>query len=173
MPFIIFIASQPVFAWSSPVYSITYIGSEEWEARPSDTSEDGIRGDCGCCKHEVGIDEVLHTQIVSLEDEDTGPLVGVVTYVQTLQEDGQDAEADEDTSDGGRSPLYVTLPAGPGKPAKMLMDAWTRLLLNAYQNKPSAKTTPPTMTWGIRHSGIGLLLFPASFRLYEGTHAIM
>ena len=39
---------------------------------------------------------------------------------------------------------------------------------NTYQKSPIAKETPPIMTGGRRHSGIGILLLAASLRLYAG-----
>lgn len=68
MPSIIFNASQPVLACTLPCrsISITYICSKEWEACSRKTPENCVRGDRGCSKHKVCINEILHKYDVSL-----------------------------------------------------------------------------------------------------------
>ena len=77
--------------------------------------------------------------------------VRVDQVVEGLKEDGGQTEAGEDTGEGGHDPVDLAAVARP-----------------AEQKRPAEKATPPAMTLGRRHSGMGTPLLALSLRMYHG-----
>lgn len=77
-------------------HTVEHVSGKQRKHTAKETSHERIGRDGGCSEHEIGVDNV----------------------VQERQKDGEDAKADEQTTENGRDPKNTSSVARPTKPKK-------------------------------------------------------